>query len=165
MLFRSDEYHPVLACAPGISPDFYARFIEGNSIETVYGHTYDVLNGARAALVTSGTATLEPAFCNGPQVVCDYMPFGKIVSVLRKLFLKVEFISLVNLVLGREVVPELVGDKMNVADIRKHLIPLLNPSSQRNDQLKGYEELKSKLGPEGASDLAASGIARYLSLK
>jgi lipid-A-disaccharide synthase len=160
-----DEFHPVLACAPGITPDFYARFIEGKNIETVYGHTYDVLNGARAALVTSGTATLETALFNVPQVVCYYMPFGKIVSLLRRLFLKVEFISLVNLVLGREVVPELVGDKMNVADIRKHLIPLLNTSSQRDDQLKGYEELKSKLGPEGASDLAASGIARYLSLK
>jgi lipid-A-disaccharide synthase len=160
-----EGFHHVLACAPGISPDYYASFIEGKNIETVYGHTYDVLNGARAALVTSGTATLETALFNVPQVVCYYMPFGKIVSLLRKLFLKVEFISLVNLVLGREVVPELVGDKMNVADIRKQLMPLLNSTPQRDDQLKGYEELKSKLGPEGASDFAAGEIIKYLGLK
>ena len=122
----------------------------------MYGKTYDVLNGAYAAMVTSGTATLETALFKVPQIVCYKMPLGWIVSKLRPYFIKVKYISLVNLIANGELVPELVADGMNVNNIRKHLLPLLSDTAERKAQLDGYDRMSETLGGAGASIKAAA---------
>lgn len=153
---------PVLAAAPGISPDFYTKYIKNSNVEVVYGKTYDVLNGAYAAMVTSGTATLETALFKVPQIVCYKMPLGWIVSKLRPYFIKVKYISLVNLIANWELVPELVADGMNVNNIRKHLLPLLSDTAERKAQLDGYDRMSETLGGAGASIKAAAKIVDSL---
>ena len=100
-------------------------------VTIAFGQTYRLLQQSKAALVTSGTATLETALFKVPQVVCYYVAFGKFVSWLRKKILKVRFISLVNLVANREVVRELVADGMTVDNVRNELDALLNDESYR----------------------------------
>ena len=157
-----DGIKPILAAAPGISPDFYAEYIRNSNVEIVYGKTYDVLNRAYAAMVTSGTATLETALFKVPQIVCYRMPLGWIVSKLRPFFIKVKYISLVNLIADRELVPELVADGMNVKSIRKYLLPLLSDTAERQAQLDGYEKMSETLGGAGASERAAAKIFESL---
>lgn len=146
---------PVLACAPGIDPAFYDTLECCSGLEKVYGNTYGLLNCAYAALVTSGTATLETALFGVPQVVCYRMPARHIVSMFRGKFLKVKYISLVNLVTDAETVPELVGADMTAVKVRSHLVPLLSDTAERKAQLDGYSRMRQILGPEGAPDKAA----------
>ena len=116
------EYQLVLAGAPGIDPAYYQQYIGSDvPVKIIFGQTYRLLQQARAALVTSGTATLETALFRVPQVVCYYTPIGKIISFLRRHILKVKYISLVNLVANKEVVRELVADTMTVANVRAEL--------------------------------------------
>ena len=98
------DYQLVIAGAPGISPDFYHTFISGKRVSIVFGKTYRLLQQSSAALVTSGTATLETAILKVPQVVCYKMGGGKIAYNLFKHILKVKFVSLVNLIADREIV-------------------------------------------------------------
>ncbi|MBQ8949180.1 MAG: lipid-A-disaccharide synthase, partial [Prevotella sp.] len=102
------DYRVVLAGAPGIEPAYYEPFMAGSGVEVVHGKTYDLLSQAHAALVTSGTATLEAALFNVPQVVCYKLPLPKIARVVRRHLIKVPYISLVNLIADREVVTELL---------------------------------------------------------
>lgn len=158
----------VIAKAPAIESDFYSRIIRASGIDAsrvqmVSGETYALLSHATAALVTSGTATLETALFRVPQVVCYYMRCGWFISRVRPYFLKVPFISLVNLIAGREVVPELVADGMNVENVRAHLSQLLPADSPaRLAQLQGYEEMANRLGEPGAPERAASEIIRLI---
>lgn len=117
------QYQFVVAGAPGIEPDFYKQYID-SSTKIVFGQTYRLLQQAEAALVTSGTATLETALFRVPQVVCYYTAAGKLVSFLRRHILKVKYISLVNLIADREVVTELVADGMTVANIKRSWLRL-----------------------------------------
>lgn len=119
------QYQFVVAGAPGIEPDFYKQYID-SSTKIVFGQTYRLLQQAEAALVTSGTATLETALFRVPQVVCYYTAAGKLVSFLRRHILKVKYISLVNLIADREVVTELVADGMTVANIKKELAKIVS---------------------------------------
>ena len=119
------QYELVLAAAPNIDPEFYGKVLRGSRVKILYGQTYRILHHACAALVTSGTATLETALFRVPQVVCYYTACGKLVSFLRRHILKVRYISLVNLVVGREVVRELVADGMSVGNIREELSRIL----------------------------------------
>jgi len=155
-----------LAGAPGIDPAYYQQYI-GNDIpmKIVFGQTYDLLQHAKAALVTSGTATLETALFRVPQVVCYYTPVGKLISFLRRHILKVKYISLVNLVAGREVVRELVADTMTVENVRAELDALLNNQEYRNRMLQEYDRMIEILGPAGASRQAASKMIELLSLR
>lgn len=153
---------PVIACAPGISPEFYDKVLKGNDIERVCGNTYGLLDCAYTALVTSGTATLETGLFGVPQVVCYGMPFKALAGLIRSLFLKVRWVSLVNLISGNEVVPELVANKMSVKSVRENLIPLLSDTPQRRAQLEGYAKMKNILGPAGASDHAADRMMKLL---
>ena len=123
---------------------------------------YPLLSHATAALVTSGTAALETGLFRVPQVVCYYVAAGKIVSFLRRHLLKVKYISLVNLVANREVVPELVADGMNVKNVRQHLAEILPGGTAREAQLKGYEEMATLLGAPGAPERAAKEIIQRL---
>jgi lipid-A-disaccharide synthase len=135
----------------------------GTGAHIVYGRTYDLLTYADVALVTSGTATLETALFRVPQVVCYYTAMGKLVSLLRRHILKVKYISLVNLVAGREVVKELVADGMTVPRIREELARIIDPTGEgRKQMLEGYDEMIRILGPEGASERAAREMVKIL---
>lgn len=161
------ECTPVIAGAPGIDEDFYRPFLKeaqakGVTPVLLFGQTYPLLSHARAALVTSGTATLETALLRVPQIVCYYMRCGKVVSALRKRLLKVPFISLVDLIADQEVVPELVADQMNVPTLCQQLKPLLTDTPQRAAQLAGYDNIIGILGGPGCSARAAATMTACL---
>ena len=158
----SDRYQMVLAGAPGVAPDYYDRFLHGTGVRIVYGKTYPLLSHAVAALVTSGTATLETALFGVPQVVCYRMPFPQLVALLRRLLLKVKYISLVNLIADAEVVRELVADTFTVDNIRRELDAILPGSPARDVMLRGYEEVSRRLGTSVAPDNAAQLIVKAL---
>ena len=160
-----DCIRPVLACAPGIDPAFYDSIINGAEIERVYGNTFGVLECAYAALVTSGTAALETALFDVPQVVCYKVPADWAARIFKSLFLKVRYVSLVNLVSFSEVVPELLGADMNPGNVKEHLMPLLSDTTERRMQLDGYTQMKMLLGPSGAPDRAAEQIIGLLNIK
>lgn len=158
----ADKYQLVVAGAPSISADYYAGFISGLPVKIVYGQTYELLAHSRAAVVTSGTATLETALFNVPQVVCYETPIPKVIAFLRKHLLKVRYISLVNLIADREVVRELVADTFSVDNIAAELSRLLPDGTCRNSMLCGYAEVRRKLGDRIAPDNAAEIMVRLL---
>lgn len=156
------EYQLVLAGAPGISPHYYEKYIQGANVKIIFDQTYRLLQQSSAALVTSGTATLETALFRVPQVVCYYTPIGKVIAFLRKKILKVKFISLVNLVAGKEVVRELVADTMTLKNIESELEAILYNKVKRQQMLTDYEWMIQILGPAGASEKAASEMVKLL---
>ena len=159
-----ENYRLVIAGAPNIEEDYYHRFIpKGMEVEIRFGETYETVLHADAALVTSGTATLETALLRTPQVVCYYTPCGKLVKALRAMLLKVPFISLVNLIAGSEVVPELVADRMTVENICSYLRGILPGGKDRQAMLDGYESMADILGPAGASERTAELMVKMLS--
>ncbi len=158
----SGDYQLVLAAAPGIEDSYYARWIQGEPVRLLRGQTFRLLQHSTAALVTSGTATLETALFRVPQVVCYYMKAGWLVSLGKRLFLKIRYISLVNLVADSEVVPELVAHRMNVSEVRRHLHSILPGGRARQAQLEGCEEVIRRLGEPGAPRRAAEIIIRLL---
>lgn len=153
---------PILACAPGIDQAFYDSVIGTHNIERVTGNTFGLLESSYAALVTSGTATLETGVFEVPQVVCYSMPAPRTANLIRKILIKVPFVSLVNLVSGKQVVPELVASDLTVESIRENLIPLLSDTAQRRAQTQGYARMKEILGPAGAPERAAEQILDLL---
>ena len=155
-------YQPVLASAPGIDKEFYEPYFDAG-VRIVYGQTYDLLNNSHAALVTSGTATLETALFNVPQVVCYAMPMGGLYSWLKKHFLKVKYVSLVNLVADREVVRELVAADMTLQNVVAELGELLSADSKKRTAMLGeYSRMMDILGKPGASQRAAEKIVSML---
>ena len=162
----AEKYQLVLAGAPGIDPEYYQKYVNSDvPVKIIFGQTYRLLQQAKAALVTSGTATLETALFRVPQVVCYYIPMGKVISFLRRRILKVKYISLVNLVADKEVVRELVADTMTVANVRAELDALLNDVAYRENMLREYDRMIEILGPAGASRQAASKMIELLSLR
>jgi lipid-A-disaccharide synthase len=160
------ECQLVLAGAPGIDPAYYQQYVrEDVPLKIVFGQTYRLLQQAKAALVTSGTATLETALFRVPQVVCYYISMGKLVSFLRRKVLKVKYISLVNLVANKEVVRELVADTMKVDNVRAELDTLLHDENYRNAMFQEYDRMIKILGPAGASHQAASKMIELLSVR
>lgn len=150
------DYQLVLAGAPGMDPAYYQNYVSKDiPLRIVFGQTYRLLQHAEAALVTSGTATLETALFRVPQVVCYYTPVGKLIAFLRRCILKVKYISLVNLVADKEVVRELVADTMTVQNIRSELTNLLYNKVYREQMLQEYDRIIRILGPAGASEEAA----------
>jgi lipid-A-disaccharide synthase len=149
------DYQPVVAGAPNIAPEYYDRYAGAAGAKVVFGQTFRLLQQAEAALVTSGTATLETALFGVPQVVCYHTPAGKIVSFLKQRILNVRYISLVNLIAGREVVKELVASAMTTANIRQELDALLHDNTRRREMLHGYECMTGRLGEAGAPRRAA----------
>lgn len=149
------DYQLVLAAAPGLDDDFYKKQTAELDIRIVRDQTFRLLQHSTAALVTSGTATLETALLQVPQVVCYHTKAGCLVSLLRRLVLKVPYISLVNLVAGEEVVPELVARQMTSANVCRHLATILPGGSARERQLQGYRRMAERLGGPGAPKRAA----------
>lgn len=152
----------VIAGAPGIAEEMYRRFdLQGAKV--IFSETYPLLTHSYTAMVTSGTATLETALFRVPQVVCYYMKFGKVVSWLRGLVLKVEHISLVNLVADFAVVRELVADGMNERELKEELDQLLLDDFYRSRMLREYDEMVlGPLGEAGASEHAATKMLELL---
>ena len=156
------RYDLVVAGAPSIAPDYYDQFIRGSRARLVMDETYPLLARASAALVTSGTATLEACMFRVPQVVCYETPLPRLIAFLRRHLVKVPYISLVNLIADRTIVPELVADSFSVANIRRHLELILPGGSGRQRMLDGYEEVHQRLGESQAPDRAAAIMVELL---
>ena len=149
------QYDIVLAGAPGIEPDYYQQFLTGTTVRLVSNETYPLLAEATAALVTSGTATLETCMFRVPQVVCYETPLPRLIGFLKRHVLNVKWVSLVNLIANREVVRELVAETFSVANIRRELEAILPGGKQRERMLSDYEEVHRLLGDSHAPDEAA----------
>ena len=147
------QYQFVIAGAPSLGYDFYKQFIKEENVHFVTGKTYDLLSHAHAALVTSGTATLETALFNVPEVVCYR---GNWISYeIAKRVISLKYISLVNLIMDAPIVTELIQGELNTKNLKTELDKLLNPE-HRAKLLKDYKTLREKLGNEGASERTAS---------
>ena len=151
----TDRYDVVLAGAPSIERTYYEPFLEGSHVRLVMNETYPLLAKATAALVTSGTATLETCMFRVPQVVCYYTPLKRFIGMMRRLVLKVKYVSLVNLIADREVVNELVAETFSVDNIRRELEAILPGGPKRQQMLDDYEEVHRRLGDSEAPDRAA----------
>jgi lipid-A-disaccharide synthase len=149
------QYDIVLAGAPSIDPSYYQQFLNDSSVRLVVNETYPLLAKATAALVTSGTATLETCMFRVPQVVCYETPLPQLIGFLKRHFIKVKWVSLVNLVANREVVRELVAETFSVENIRRELEAILPGGSQRERMLADYDEVHRLLGDSQAPDEAA----------
>ena len=158
----ADRYDIILAGAPSIPPEYYEPFLKGSSVRLVVNDTYRLLSVATAALVTSGTATLETCMFRVPQVVCYYTPLKRFIGMMRRLVLNVKYVSLVNLIADREVVTELVADTFSVDNIRRELEKILPGGSDRQRMLDDYEEVHRRLGESDAPDRAAEIMIQLL---
>lgn len=150
---RFPEYQFVIAGAPSLDEDYYRSLLGGRDIPLLFNATYELLSQSYAALVTSGTATLETALLKVPQVVCYK---GNWVSYqIAKRIITLDYISLVNLILKREVVRELIQKELNTSTLEAALHEILD-GPRRELQFEAYFELEQKLGGRGASQKAAS---------
>lgn len=153
------DYQFVIAGAPSQEYSFYQQFLGSSNVKFISNRTYDLLSIAYAALVTSGTATLETALFKVPEVVCYK---GNWISYqIAKRIITLKYISLVNLILDKEIVKELIQDDFNTKNIRAELQKILTPEHRQN-LLKQYDLLEEKLGGEGASRKTAEFIIKYL---
>lgn len=159
---RFPEYKYIVGAAPSIPEKFYRLTAQDPGLSLAFGATHTLLKYATAAIVTSGTATLETALIGTPQVVC-YRANGKKISykIMEKL-LKVRYVSLPNLIVNNNIVPELLVHRCTIDNIAHELSPLLQPSPQRDWQLNGYKNMRRKLGTSIATEYAAELIVRDL---
>jgi lipid-A-disaccharide synthase len=153
------QYQFVIAGAPSQSKEYYQTFMQHASAAIVYNQTYALLQKAAAALVTSGTATLETALFGVPEVVC--YKGGAVSFMIARKLVKVKYISLVNLIMDKEIVRELIQNEFNEANLKAELAKLLREDS-RKILLDDYAELKQKLGGAGASEKTAALMLSYL---
>ena len=152
----------VVAGAPGITSEFYQPYLNHAHVKVLFGRTYPLLAHATVALVTSGTATLETALFGVPQAVCYHTPVPKLIAFLKRHILKVPYISLVNLIAGKEVVKELVADKMTVEQMTDELQRLLYDTQRKESVRMGYDEMARCLGAPGAPVRAARMMVELL---
>ena len=158
----TDDYRIIVAGAPNIDSDLYRKLIGELAVEIVHGRTYELLANATAALVTSGTATLETALFGVPQVVCYKTPLPHLISFLRRHLIKVPYISLVNLIADSEVVTELVAHTFTLDNIRNELSSILPGGNRRSEMLEGYEKVRQAIGQPGAPANAARKMVNLL---
>jgi len=149
------SFQVVVAGAPGVVPAYYDAFMPAGT-RLVFDETYALLDYAHTALVTSGTATLEAALFSTPQVVCYAVFGGQAANWVFRHFMHVPFISLVNLIAGKAVVPELMGGLFTHVHLTAALEPLLGDTPERAAMLQGYREVQEKLGQPGASARTAA---------
>ena len=154
------DYQFVIAAAPSIEPEYYDQYTKGHDVKVVFNQTYDTLKHSTAALVTSGTATLETALFNVPQVVCYRA--GNISYFIAKQFVKLNYISLVNLIMDSEVVKELIQFDMNPKMVKQELDKILYEGEARTQMLDNYQKLREVLGGTGASERVAGLMYKYL---
>jgi lipid-A-disaccharide synthase len=153
------DYQFVIAGAPGQDHEFYRQFLTNSNVRFISNKTYDLLGISYAALVTSGTATLETALIKVPEVVC--YKGGWISYQIAKRIITLKYISLVNLIMDKEVVTELIQSDCNPKRIKKELAKILDPE-HRKILLSQYDDLEKKLGYEGAAEKTAELIVASL---
>ena len=151
MVEHFPDYQFVIAGAPSMTDADYAPYLKGRNVRVLYGESYNLVSLARAALVTSGTATLETALLRTPQVVCYNGEGGRLSYFLFKTFVKVKYISLVNLIFGGEVVRELMMQHLTERNVLNELSRILYSERDREKMLRNYDEVIRRLGAPGAS--------------
>lgn len=154
------DFKFVLAAAPSLDLSIYKQYIENQDISVVFNKTYEVLLNSAAAIVTSGTATLESAILNIPEICC-YRADNFSYQIAKRI-VKVKYISLVNLIMNKPVIKELIQDDMNEIYLRDELEKLLFDNEYRTQMLKNFEELRNTSGGAGASERAAKIIVNDL---
>lgn len=159
MLPHFRNYSFVIAAAPTFDEAYYHQFIAGEQVTLVFDQTYDLLTVAHAAIVASGTATLETALFHVPQVVV--YKGGKISIAIARMLIKIKFISLVNLIMDRAVVTELIQEDCNEVNLKKNLTAI-SEGLEREKMLNDYASLSDKMGFPGASKRTAQLIVSYL---
>jgi len=162
---RFPEYQAIVAGAPGIAPSFYKSLLKDKSVRITFDQTYELLQQAKAAVVNSGTATLETALIGTPQVVVYNVYFGRFMMLLKDYFVKVKYISLVNLVAEKEVVKELMAHFFTVENVSKELDNILHDKTYRENMLHEYNVMKDSLGGPGAASKAAKKMVEFLKAK
>ena len=135
--------------------EFYQPFMKESSVPVIWGKTYEILIHSRAAIVSSGTATLETAILNVPQVVVYQLNPRGLFIFLKKFFLKTRWVSLVNIILGREAVVELIQADFTLKNVISELGKILNDPENEKRMLADYRDVMIKLGDPGASKRAA----------
>lgn len=158
-----EDYQMVVAAAPSIAESYYKKFLGDSEAKMVKTQTYELLSHATVALVTSGTATLETALLNVPQVVCYETPVPKLIRFAFKHIIKVRFISLVNLIADKEIVQELFADRFSIRNIANELYRILPGQVSRERMLADYQLVRDRLGSEVAPDNAARIMVEKLS--
>ncbi|GAB6960121.1 lipid-A-disaccharide synthase [Prevotella aurantiaca JCM 15754] len=162
---RFEDYQMVIAGAPSIDDAYYEQFVSKLNANIVKNDTYQLLSHCTTAIVTSGTATLETALFNVPQVVCYKTPLPNLIRFAFKHIIKVRFISLVNLIANKEVVQELFAERFKIRNIANELYRILPGQPYRETMLAEYELMKEKLGDHIAPDNAANLIVYLLQRK
>ena len=162
---RFPEYQAVIAGAPGITPKYYRSILKDKNVHVIFDQTYELLQQAKASVVNSGTATLEAALIGTPQVVVYNVYFGRFMMLLKDYFVKVKYISLVNLVAEKEVVKELMAQFFTVENVSKELDNLLHDKVYRENMLNEYALMKKSLGGPGAASKAAKKMVELLSAR
>ncbi len=155
-----EGYEFVIAQAPGLDDSIYEQLLNGSRIKVVKAHTYDLLLNAEAALVTSGTATLETALFRVPQVVC--YKISAVTYAIGKPFVKISLYSLPNIIVGREIIRELIQSDLTVSNMVEELKAALPNGTKHNKITSGYAELAKLLGDTHASANAAKKITEFL---
>lgn len=159
---RFPEYQCVVAGAPNMGIEFYQPFMSGLKAPILWGKTYDILIHSRVAIVSSGTATLETAILNVPQVVVYQLPPNWLFKYLKKFFLKTQWVSLVNIILGREAVTELIQSDFTLDNVVLELKRILDDPENEKRMLNDYRDMMIKLGEPGASKRAAGLMVQKL---
>ena len=150
-----EDYQMVIAAAPSIEKSYYKKYLGNSEAKMVELQTYELLTHSTAALVTSGTATLETALLNVPQVVCYETPVPKLIRFAFNHIIKVRFISLVNLIADKEIVQELLADRFSIYNIANELYRILPGQPARERMLADYQIVRERLGDAVAPDNAA----------
>lgn len=153
---RFEDFQMVLAGAPSIEDKYYEQFVKGTPVKMVRNKTYQLLSHSTAALVTSGTATLETALFDVPQVVCYETPLPRLVRFAFDHVMSCKYISLVNLIADKEVVQEMFADRFKVDAIADQLYQLLPGKEGRDRMLAEYQVVRERLGNQMAPDEAAT---------
>ncbi|MBD5356937.1 MAG: lipid-A-disaccharide synthase [Bacteroides sp.] len=161
---RFPDFQYIVAAAPAIPEKFYREVAQDPGLQVVFGATPTLLKYSKAALVTSGTATLETALVGTPQVVCYRGNGSKLTYNIMKRVLKVKHISLPNLIVMNTIVPELILHQCNPTSIARELSPLLQVSPRRDWQISGYKNMRRRLGNSVASDYTAELITNQLGI-
>jgi lipid-A-disaccharide synthase len=152
---KFSEYQCVVAGAPNMGREFYQPLMKGSNIPILWGKTYDILAHSRAAIVSSGTAALETAIMNVPQVVVYQLTPNWLFVFLKKFFLKTRFVTLVNIILGREAIVELIQADFTLKKVVHELERIINDPENEKRMLNDYKDMMAKLGEPGASKRAA----------
>lgn len=160
---RFSAYQFIIAGAPSFDAEYYTQYLDGKSIPVLFNSTYDILSNAEAAVVTSGTATLETALFHVPEVVV--YKSSPVSMFIARLVVKIPFISLVNLIMDKLVVKELIQEECTPDAIGREMDRLVNGTAPRAEMLLDYKRLDVKMGEPGASAHTAELIIKYTAKK